>query len=674
MELIQQGDRYIAVSTFEEREIAKAAGFRWDPAAKQWWTNREDRAAKLARFAATDLRIRLMESQETQQQQAEATKAASWATDAAVDLPVPDGLAYLPYQRAGIAFALQRPNVLIGDEMGLGKTIQAIGIANADPTIKRVLIVCPASLKLNWAREWQKWQTRKMYVGIARGSEFPRHMDVAIINYEILHRHRKTIDTIQWDLLIVDESHRIKNAKAQCTRAVVGGGKRGQDRVEPIRARRRVMLTGTPILNRPNELWTVIHSLDPQGLGGDFWQFHKRYCAAHQSRYGWDMSGASHLDELQDRLRGGVMIRRLKADVLTDLPAKRRQIIELDANGSTGAVAAELQAYKAIEEQTARIRADIALADAAGDDRAYQAAVAKLKAVQSVAFAQMSKLRHDTAVAKIPQGIEHLTDAIEASGKVVAFAWHQDVIAELAREFGKACVVITGQTDIKARQAAVDRFQTDPTCTLFLGNILAAGVGLTLTAASHVVFLELDWRPGIISQAEDRCHRIGQRESVLVQHLVFDGSLDAVMAKKIVAKQDVIDKALDVASEAEDDDDDIDPVELAIANVEQQAEERATEAAAKAAKPRRVTSEAPLTTDQIAAVQTALRMLSDMDSDRASTLNGAGFNKMDTLIGNDLAQLRTMTQKQAALGYRIAIKYRRQLGDDLTQRIKGSAP
>jgi SWI/SNF-related matrix-associated actin-dependent regulator 1 of chromatin subfamily A len=673
MELIQQGDRYIAVCSFEEREIAKAAGFRWDPAAKQWWTSREERAAKLARFAAPDLRIALMEGQEAQQQHAEATKAASWATDAAVDLPVPDGLAYLPYQRAGIAFALARPNVLIGDEMGLGKTIQAIGISNADPTIKKVLIVCPASLKLNWAREWQKWMTRKMYVGIARGPEFPRHMDVAIINYEILQRHRKTIDAIAWDLLIVDESHRIKNAKTQCTKAVVGGGKRGADRVEPIRARRRVMLTGTPILNRPNELWTVVHSLDPQGLGADFWAFHKRYCAAYRGQYGWDMSGASHLDELQDRLRGGVMIRRLKADVLTDLPAKRRQIIELDANSDSGIVAAERQAYEAIQEQTARLRADIALADAAGDDRAYQAAVAKLKAVQSVAFAQMSKLRHDTAVAKVPQGIEHLTDAIEASGKVVAFAWHQDVIAELAKEFGKACVVITGQTDMKARQAAVDRFQTDPTCTLFLGNILAAGVGLTLTAASHVVFLELDWRPGIISQAEDRLHRIGQLESVLVQHLVFDGSLDAVMAKKIVAKQAIIDKALDVASEGEDDDDEIDPVELAIAAAAERQAEPRQEAPAEAPR-RQAAPEIRLTTDQIAAVQSALRMLSAMDGDRASTLNNAGFNRMDTHIGHELAQLRTMTAKQAALGHRIAIKYRRQLGDDLTQRIKGTAP
>jgi ribosomal protein S14 len=170
--------------------------------------------------------------------------------------------------------------------------------------------------------------------------------------------------------------------------------------------------------------------------------------------------------------------------------------------------------------------------------------VAALKVGASEAFNAIAKLRHDTALAKVPAVIETLKDAVE-QGKVVCFAHHRDVVAAIAEAFGPVAVTLTGDTSMAARQAAVDRFQNDPTCLLFVGNIRAAGVGLTLTASSHVVFAELDWTPANVTQAEDRCHRIGQHDSVLVQHLVLEGSLDATMARMLVSKQIVLDAALD---------------------------------------------------------------------------------------------------------------------------------
>src|SRR3990167_6920453 len=167
------------------------------------------------------------------------------------------------------------------------------------------------------------------------------------------------------------------------------------------------------------------------------------------------------------------------------------------------------------------------------------------RAASQAAFTEISKLRHATALAKLPMVMIHLRDQLDAGNKVVVFAHHHDVVAAIAAEFGAAAVTLTGETGMAERQAAVDRFQSDDSCTLFIGSIHAAGVGITLTAAAHVIFAELDWVPGNLSQAEDRCHRIGQSGSVLVQHLVLDGSIDATMAQTITAKQDIIDRALD---------------------------------------------------------------------------------------------------------------------------------
>jgi len=168
-----------------------------------------------------------------------------------------------------------------------------------------------------------------------------------------------------------------------------------------------------------------------------------------------------------------------------------------------------------------------------------------LRAGVNAAFGELAKLRQATALAKVPLVIEHVKSVLDDAGKVVLFAHHRAVIQELAEPFGDAAVTLTGSDDLASRQATVDRFQSDPSCRLFIGSITAAGFGFTLTASAHVVFAELDWVPARLTQAEDRTHRIGQRDSVLVQHLVLEDSLDARMIGTLIKKQRVVDAVAD---------------------------------------------------------------------------------------------------------------------------------
>jgi len=581
----------------------------------------------------------VMESEEAQE--------ASRAVDASVDLPVPEGLEYLPFQRAGIAYALDRPNVLIADEMGLGKTIQAIGVHNADPTIKKTIVICPASLRLNWQREFSKWATRPVTVAVVQGgkaTDFPQsEFDVLVINYDVVKKHRERIDAHSWDLLIVDEAHYLKNGKAARTKAVLGS-KTKTATTAGIKAGRRVFLSGTPLVNRPVELWSLVEALDPEDLGKSFFGFAKRYCNAHQGRWGWDFTGASNLSELQRRLRERLMVRRLKSEVLTELPAKRRQILEIPANGATSAVRAEREAAQRHEEVLHELQAMAELAKASENPEDYENAVRRLREGLGVAFTELSKARHAVALAKVPHVVEHLRSALE-EGPVVVFAHHKDVVAAIAEEF-EGSVTITGSTKLEDRQAAVDAFQGGQ-ANLFVGNLQAAGVGITLVRSSHVVFAELDWVPGNLSQAEDRCHRIGQDQSVLVQHLVLQDSLDARMAQTVIEKQQVIDRALDH-----------DVQQLPAAPTREQA------TTVEITPGELADAGAQLAPETVAAIHLATRQLASM-CDGAREEDGAGYNKIDTRIGKALAAEVVLRPRQAALAQKIIRKYRRQLSDDL---------
>lgn len=419
---------------------------------------------------------------------------------------------------------------------------------NRPDEIRRVLVVCPSGLRINWRNEIERWSVGGIHLrhpAIVTGGKASDWSDAAVVilSYDVADKHRERIDRIDWDLLICDESHYLKNSSAKRTKAILGHRDwSGAWKREPIKAKRKLFLSGTPILNRPVELWPLLQCLDPDGLGKNFFAFAKRFCAAKKNRFGWDFTGASGLEELQTRLRERMMVRRLKADVLTELPAKRRQIIELPANGAAFHVAEEMRVWESHRARIEELEGLLEKAETAKDIISIREIKAKLGKMNFGLMQEIALLRKRTAMAKLPRVIEHLRSALE-EGPVVCFAHHLDALAGLKSEFPDA-VLVQGSESAEDRQRAVDDFQAGK-ANLFLGQIQAAGVGITLTASSHVCFVELDWTPAILEQAEDRVHRIGQRESVLVQHLVLEGSLDAYMARKLVAKQEILDRTLD---------------------------------------------------------------------------------------------------------------------------------
>lgn len=657
---------WVAESSYSEKDAVKAAGFWWHQVGScnyqackacaagltmKWWTHKPESAAKLLDYCTEEAKQALQPTVKAIE--------GSKANDSSLNIPCPEGLAYMPFQKAGIEYAAGRLGTLIADEMGLGKTIQAIGLINFQE-FKKVLIVVPASLRLNWLRELNTWLVKRdsfVVTVVDSATTDITRADIVIINYDRIKGDRFTeLMNREWDLLVVDEAHSVKNNKAKRTQAVLGSYDRRKGIKTPglvDKAKCKVFLTGTPILNRPIEVQSIAGALAPK-LFGNFFAFGKRYAAGEKTRFGWDFSGASHLEELQDKLRSSIMVRRLKKDVLTELPPKTRTIVLLNQNGMAEIIQREQSlfgetsyTYDLFEE----VKADAEIALANNDQEAYNTAVARLDSAIKIAFEDMASIRHELAVAKVPAVIEHLDDLLESVDKLVVFAHHKDVVTALQVHYGDASVVLDGSTPNEERQAVVDKFQNDPSCKVFIGSIHAAGVGITLTAASHVVFAELDWVPANMLQAEDRCHRIGQRDNVTVQHLVVDGSLDAKLADTLVWKQKIIERALDTA-----------PSKINVPAVEARDSTRPPPLRYPVATPA-----------QREACAVALQTLAGM-CDGAYKQDGMGFNKMDATIGRKLAYKaseRDLTDGEVSLCTRMLPKYHNQIGQTLVDKIKG---
>lgn len=453
-------------------------------------------------------------------------------------IPAPANLKYKPYQIEGIEFALTRESVIIGDEMGLGKTIQGIGVLNGDPTLVRVLIVCPASLKLNWQRELETWLVHDRTVGLAQGRSFFPDTQIVVINYNILAAHRRRIHERKWDCIIMDEAQTLANKKAGQTKALFGGHKATPR--TPVKAAKKIALTGTPIRNRPVELWPLLNFLD-KGRFGDFRTYTRRYCDAKMVGrpmkgrgfvYVEDVSGSSNEAELQDRLRSEIMIRRMKADVLQDLAPITHQIVQIDI-GAKALIKEENRLFK------------LAVPEKDLSKLSFEKIIASLEQQRDIGQ-RLAEIRKELSLKKVQFVVDHVR-TLQAGGaeKVVVFAYHRETIAELTAAFGAAAVELHGGTSQKDRQAAVDAFQMEPSVTIFVGQILAAGTGLTLTKSSTVVLAEISWTPADIAQAIARVHRIGQNDRVLAQYIIARDSVDVNMAARVIEKQQVIEKCLD---------------------------------------------------------------------------------------------------------------------------------
>jgi SWI/SNF-related matrix-associated actin-dependent regulator 1 of chromatin subfamily A len=470
---------------------------------------------------------------------------SSQAYDAEIDIPGLKGT-LRPFQKAGVAYAVKNPRTIIGDEMGLGKTIQAIATVHYKGAYP-ALVICPNSLKLNWKREWEKWVDCEARVldskdswdeAIRPSAKMLTHGIILIVNYNTAVKFEKELKAIKWQAVISDESHYLKNPKAQRTTAV-------QHIVKESNSPIVLFLTGTAVVNRPIELTSQLDILGVlKSEFESFWKFAFRYCNARKGPFGWDLKGSSNLDELHRKLRATCYIRRNKEEVLKELPEKQRAQVTLEIDNRPEYTKAEndlvsyLKGMHVTEEKLRNYVIDVNRRrdddkqidfDSLTEDQLATLRKSYIdKKVDSAEAAEhlvrIEELKQLSAKGKMASVVDWITDFIESGEKLVVFAHHTGVIKEVAKAFNAK--VITGEVSIEDRQKAIDDFQDNPNTKVIVLNLKAGGVGITLTAASNVAFIELGWTPGDMDQAEDRIHRIGQRNAVTAWYLMGQNTID----------------------------------------------------------------------------------------------------------------------------------------------------
>lgn len=414
--------------------------------------------------------------------------------------------------------------VLIADEMGLGKSVEAIAILEARNAFP-ALIVCPASLRLNWQREINRWLPRRTVevIGGTRPDHGVEWADVIIVNYDVLDAWADDLPTLHG--VVLDESHYIKNGATNRTRAAI----RISDN-SPANAV-RLCLTGTPIVNTPSEIVTQLRFLHRIGEFGGVGAFRKRY------------GTGENLPELNRRLRSSCMLRRRKIDVLTELPPKRWATVTVE--GHDGVMRkyreAEADIVNYLADEARRVAQESGATTEESRRAAWERATRIGAAQQLVAIGVLRRLATD---AKLLATTAWISDFLTSGSKLVVFAHHRDVVQLLADQFADGCV-IAGDTPMAERQLNVDRFQNDDDCRVIVCSMKAAGVGLTLTAASDVLFVEQGWTPADMDQAADRCHRLGQTDSVTAWNLLCADTIDESIARLIEWKRTVVDVATD---------------------------------------------------------------------------------------------------------------------------------
>ena len=426
-----------------------------------------------------------------------------------------------PYQKQGIAYALQKKRCFFGDQPGLGKTLQAIGTSFIAKTWP-VLVICPASLKINWQREWKKFTGKDAIILDDRNkNNWHRYYemgccDVFITNYESLKKFfvedfaggvtrsikLKPVASL-FKCVIIDESHRCKSSKTQqskiCYKLCQG-------------KEYRFLLTGTPSINGPGDLIQQLKIMNRLDDFGGYKSFEANFMQGPRQ--------ASNLEMLNWRLWNTGFFRREKAKVLDQLPDKMRQVVNVDITNR-----------KEYQDAEHDLLSYLAAYENADDEKLRRAERGKV-------MVQMQKLRQIAARGKISAAVEFIQDIIDSGEKLIVFAFLKEVVQEIKKVFPNA-VTIVGDNTSQERQDAVDRFQNDPKCNLIICNYKSAGVGLTLTASSRVAFVEFPWTFADCEQAEDRAHRIGQKNSVNCYYFLGKNTIDESIWDIIQTKKDI---------------------------------------------------------------------------------------------------------------------------------------
>ncbi len=417
----------------------------------------------------------------------------------------------LNHQKDAIQKLVENKKFILADDMGLGKTTSTI-IAALETGAKKILIICPATLKINWKREIENYTDRNVY--IAEGKNFSKEHDFVIINYDIIKNFHDTkrksesqITDANFDLVVIDEAHYIKNPQAQRTKLI-------NDLVK--RVDRLWLLTGTPMTSRPIDYYNLLSLVDSP-VAKNWMAYVIRYCSGYQFRVGprkvWNVMGASNLEELRDRT-ATLLLRRLKEDVL-DLPDKIITPVYLRLKS------------KEYEELM-------------GDYFNWYEKNPEESKSLTVQFTKLTKVRQIIADEKINQTIEIAENILEQGKKVIIFCNFTNSLNKICEHFGKAAVKLDGSMTKPERQFAVDQFQENEKITVFVGNIKAAGVGITLTSAEAVIMNDLSFLPSDHSQAEDRAYRYGQKNNVLVYYPIFENTIEGIIYDILNQKKTVI--------------------------------------------------------------------------------------------------------------------------------------
>ena len=417
----------------------------------------------------------------------------------------------LEHQKEAIQKLVENKKFILADDMGLGKTTSTI-IAALESNSKKVLIICPATLKINWKREIENYSDKSIY--IAESKNFSTEADFVIINYDIIKnfhdpkkKNESQVLASNFDLVIIDEAHYIKNGTAQRTKLI-------NDIVK--NTERLWLLTGTPMTSRPIDYFNLLSIIDSP-VAKNWMAYAIRYCSGYQFNVGgrkiWNVTGASNLEELRDRTLG-LTLRRLKENVL-DLPDKiiTPVYLRLKSKLYENVMGEYYDWYDKNPDESKSL---------------------------TVQFSKLTKIRQIIADEKIEQTIELAENILEQDKKVIIFCNFTDSLNKIAEHFGKVAVKLDGSMSKPNKQNSVDQFQDNPKIKVFVGNIKAAGVGITLTAAEVVIFNDLSFLPSDMAQAEDRAYRYGQKNNVLVYYPIFDNTIEGIIYDIVNAKKKVI--------------------------------------------------------------------------------------------------------------------------------------
>lgn len=400
-----------------------------------------------------------------------------------------------PFQAIGCLFMLFNKRIILGDDMGLGKTIQAIASIEISGK-KPCLIICPNNLKLNWASEVLNNVKNQKVEFINKKSTL--NSDFYIINYESLHKNLDFISKIKPVSVIMDESHYLKNQNAKRTKSCM-------EAINNIEY--RFALTGTAILKSPVDLISQLRILNKLDSFGSECDFIEAFCGNSTTKWGKDIrKGASNLTVLNRMLRENCFLRREKSNVIKDLPEKTRSYIHMEINSKK---------YKELSKEFSTLKR-------------FQ----KLEKIE--------KLRQLAANEKLDSVKEWINNFSESDKKLVVFAYHTEIQKKLLEAYPNAASIVSGMSD-KDKDDNKNRFMNEDDCKLIICSLKSASVGLTLTAASDVLFTEMDWCAANNNQAEDRCHRIGQKNAVNIWYIIAKNTIEEYIQEVVEKKRTLID-------------------------------------------------------------------------------------------------------------------------------------